>query len=154
MASMMNRFVIVAFLSGLSASSLPAAPATGEAAAGVNLAAVATPSASYVSGDTTPAALNDGVDPKNSRDNRHGSYGNWDHTGTQWVQYDWAQPISTREIAVYWWADGRGIKLPKACRVLYWDTKGFVPVANPSGLGVEGTRYNVTTFDGSATPKI
>ena len=47
---------------------------------GVNLAVVAKPSTSYVSGDTTPTALNDGYDPRSSRDNRRGSYGNWPRT--------------------------------------------------------------------------
>jgi hypothetical protein len=37
------------------------------AAAGVNLAAVATPSSSYVSGDTSVDALNDGFTPRSSR---------------------------------------------------------------------------------------
>ena len=54
---------------------------------GVNLAVVAKPSGSYVSGDTTLAALNDENEPRSSRDNRGGSYGNWNRTGTQWVQY-------------------------------------------------------------------
>ena len=43
----------------------------------VNLAVVAKQSCSYVSGDTSPAALNDEYDPPNSRDRRRGSYGNW-----------------------------------------------------------------------------
>src|SRR5579863_9256737 len=79
---------------------------------GANLAWAATPSASYTSGDTTTAALNDGFDPRNSADTRHGSYGNWNRTGTQWVQYDWSKPISTGRIEVYWWADGQGVHLP------------------------------------------
>ncbi len=62
-------------------SALPAA------ATGANLAVVARPSSSYTSGDTTVAALNDEFTPRNSRDARHGSYGNWPRTGTQWVQY-------------------------------------------------------------------
>ena len=41
----------------------------------------------------------------------------------------------------------RGICLPKAYRVLYWDGKGFVPVGNPSGLGVVKDTFNTTTFD-------
>jgi hypothetical protein len=105
----------------------------------VNLAAVAQPSSSYVSGDTTPAALNDGYDPRSSRDARRGSYGNWPRTGTQWVQYDWSQPISTAKVDVYWWADGRGVHAPKASRLLCWDGSAFVPVGNPSGLGVAET---------------
>ena len=85
----------------------PAVPAQ-TTSAGVNLAVVAKPSCSYVSGDTTPAALNDGYDPRSSRDNRRGSYGNWPRHGTQWVQYDWSQPISTNKIDVYWWDDQQG----------------------------------------------
>ena len=53
---------------------------------GVNLAVVAKSSGSYVSGDTTLAALNDENVPGSSRDNRGGSYGNWNKTDTQWVQ--------------------------------------------------------------------
>src|SRR5215831_2477409 len=103
---------------------------------GANLAVVAEPSASYVSGDTTLGALNDGVVPRRSRDSQHGSYGNWPRTGKQWVQYDWSQPISTKQIDVYWWIDGQGISAPKACSLLYWDGKEFQPVKNVVGLGV------------------
>jgi DUF1680 family protein len=122
--------------------------------AAVNLAIVAQPFTSYVSGDTTPGALNDGYDPKSSRDARRGSYGNWPRTGTQWVQYDWSQAISTNKIDVYWWADGRGVHAPKASRLLYWDGNGFVPVGNPSGLGVAENQYNTTTFDEVRTTKL
>jgi hypothetical protein len=115
---------------------------------------VAQPSSSSVSGDTTAAALNDGYDPRSSRDNRRGSYGNWPRRGTQWAQYDWSQPISTNRIDVYWWDDQQGVRLPKASRLLYWDGKAFVPVANASGLGVEGSRYNTTTFDEVQTAKL
>jgi DUF1680 family protein len=126
----------------------------GQAAVGVNLAVVAKPSCSYVSGDTTPAALNDGYDPRSSRDNRRGSYGNWPRQGTQWVQYDWSQPISTSRIDVYWWDDQRGVRLPKAARLLYWDGNAFVPVAHASGLGVAGSQYNTTTFDEVRTTRL
>jgi DUF1680 family protein len=114
---------------------------------GVNLAVVAVPSASNVSGDTTLGALNDGFNPRSSRSSQGGTYGNWPSRGTQWVQYDWSQPISTNKIAVFWWDDGQGVRLPSASRLLYWDGSAFVPVKNASGLGVEGNQYNVTTFD-------
>jgi hypothetical protein len=52
------------------------------------------------------------------------------------VQYDWSQPISTSKTDVYWWADGQGVNVPKACRLLRWDGNAFVAVGNPSGLGV------------------
>ena len=118
-----------------------------EDAAGANLAIVAQPSSSYVSGDTSLTAMNDEYDPRSSRDRSRGSYGNWNRVGTQWVQYDWSRPISTNRVDVYWWDDRRGVRLPRACRLLYWDGSQFTPVANPSGLGVEGDRYNTTTFD-------
>ena len=124
------------------------------AATGANLAVVATPSSSYTSGDTSVGALNDDLTPRNSRDARHGSYGNWPRTGTQWVQYDWGQPISTKQIDVYWWDDRQGVRLPKASRLKYWNGKEFVPVANASGLGVAGDKFNATAFDEVTTSRL
>ncbi|HWY77118.1 MAG TPA: beta-L-arabinofuranosidase domain-containing protein [Verrucomicrobiae bacterium] len=121
---------------------------------GVNLSAVATPSASYASGDTSVNALNDGYTPRSSRDARRGSYGNWPRTGTEWVQYEWSQPISTKHIEVYWWMDGQGVGAPKSCRLLYWNGSEFVPVANPVGLEVSGNKFNSTTFDEVMTSKL
>ena len=121
---------------------------------GVNLAVVAEPSSSYVSGDTSLTALNDEYDPPNSRDRRLGSYGNWPRRATQWVQYDWGRPISTKKIDVYWWDDRRGVRLPEACRLLYWNGDDFVPVRNPSGLGVAENKYNTTTFDEVRTSRL
>ncbi len=123
-------------------------------ASGVNLAVVASPSSLYTSGDRTVDALNDDFVPKNSRDVSHRSYGNWPHTGTQWVQYDWSQPISTKQIEVYWWDDHRGVRLPKAYRVKFWNGSDFVLVANVTGLGVAGDQFNVTTFDEVQTSKL
>ena len=70
------------------------------------------------------------------------------------MQYDWSQPISTSKIDVYWWDDRQGVRLPKACRLLYWDGNAFVPVANASGLGVAGNQFNTTTFDEVRTAKL
>jgi hypothetical protein len=118
-----------------------------QSASGVCLSVVAEASSSYVSGDTSLTALNDGYQPRSSRNRRRGSYGNRPRRGTQWVQYEWSKPISTNKIDVYWWDDRRGVRLPKACRLLYWNGQTFTPVNNPSGLGVEGSKYNSTTFD-------
>ncbi len=142
--------VMVALSGAAFAQREPVAPAD----SGVNLAVVAEASSSYVSGDTSLAALNDQYDPESSRDRRRGSYGNWNRTGTQWVQYDWSRPISTRKIDVYWWDDRRGVRLPVACRLLYWDGQGFSQVSNPSGLGVAENQYNTTTFDEVQTSRL
>jgi hypothetical protein len=55
---------------------------------------------------------------------------------------------------VYWWDDRQGVRLPKACRLLYWDGNEFAPVKNASGLGVEGDQFNTTTFDEVTTSKL
>lgn len=120
----------------------------------INLAVVAEPSCSYVSGDTSVTALNDENEPRSSRDRRLGSYGNWPRRGTQWVQYDWSLPVSTKKIDVYFWDDRRGVRLPKACQLLYFNGADFVPVSNPSGLGVAEHQYNTTTFDEVRTTKL
>jgi hypothetical protein len=133
---------------------LVASCAAAEAKPGVNLAPVAEPSTSHVSRDTSLAALQDGHAPKTSHVRGKGSYGNWPSKRTQWVQYDWTAPVRTRKIDVFWWDDRAGVRLPKACRLLYWDGKRFVPVRNPSGLGVAKDRFNTTTFDEVLTSKL
>ena len=44
--------------------------------------------------------------------------------------------------------------LPKACRLVYWNGKEFLPVHHPSGLGVAGDRFNATTFDEVQTSRL
>jgi uncharacterized protein len=119
-----------------------------------NLAPVAKATTSYVSPHETIDALNDGFTPRNSNDKSHGAYGNWQRTGTQWVQYEWPQPISTRQIDVYWFDDHNGVRLPKACRLLYWNGNGFVSVSNVAGLGLFENRFNTTTFDDVTTTRL
>jgi len=138
---------IAGLLTGTPAPAQDAAPT-------VNLALAATPSASYVSGDTSLAALNDGRSPANSRERGPGSYGNWPEHDTQWVQYDWTRPVSTKQVAIYWWEDRQGVWLPSTCRLLYWDGSQFVPVTHAVGLGVAGNQFNVTTFDEVRTTRL
>lgn len=142
-------FGILLALAGITAPGLD-----GALSREANLALVAVPSASYTSGDTSVATLNDGNEPRDSLRRGPGSYGNWPRHGTQWVQYEWSQPISTKRVQVYWWDDQRGVRLPQRSRLLYWDGEGFVPVRNPSGLGVAGDQFNTTTFDEVTTSKL
>jgi len=120
----------------------------------VNLALVAKPTTSFVSGHETLDAVNDGFKPANSNDKRYGAYGNWPRKGTQWVQYEWSKPVNVDGIDVYWFDDNRGVRLPQASRLLYWDGNAFVPVKNPVGLGVKGNKYNTTTFEEVTTSKL
>lgn len=124
------------------------------AQANVNLALFAKVTTSFVSGHETLDAINDGVEPRNSRDHSHGAYGNWPQRGTQWVQYEWPKAVSTKETAVYWWADGQGVHLPTASRVLYWDGTAFKPVSGEQGPGVEANKWNVLSFDEVTTTKL
>ncbi len=119
-----------------------------------NLALVATATTSYVSGHETIHALNSGFDPENSNDKRHGAYGNWPRKGTQWVEYTWSQPIHTGKVDVYWFDDHRGVRLPKACRLKYFDGKQYLPVKNATGLGLKEHAFNPTTFDDVHTTKL
>jgi len=120
----------------------------------VNLALVATASTSFVSGHETITALNDGATPADSNDKSHGAYGNWPRTGTQWVQYEWSQPISTARMEVYWFDDHGGVRLPKACRLKYWDGSAFVPVPQADGLGLAKNQFNPTTFAEITTSRL
>jgi len=120
----------------------------------VNLAQYAVATTSSVSGHERLEAIQDGMDPSASNDHRNGAYGNWPATGTQWVQYEWSKPVSTRQSEVYWWQDGQGIKLPAACRLWYWADGKFVPVPSAKGLGVAADQYNITSHDEITTNKL
>ena len=120
----------------------------------VNLALVATATTSFVSGHETIHGLNSGFDPQNSNDKRHGAYGNWPQKGTQWVEYSWSKPIHTARVDVYWFDDHRGVRLPKACRLLYADGGKLVPVKNAKGLGLKENQYNTMTFDDVHTTRL
>lgn len=125
-----------------------------QAGAARNVAVSAEVKTSYVSGHETLGAVNDGFAPRNSRDRRHGVYGNWPARGTQWVEYEWPKPISTRQVEVYWFEDGQGIRLPVACRLKYWNGSELAPVPNAKGLGVQRDAFNVTTFDEIETTRL
>lgn len=119
-----------------------------------NLAASATPYTSYVSPWETLAAINDGYTPASSADHSHGAYGNWDHQGTEWIEYRWpsAQTVSRSE--VYWFDDDLGIDLPASCRVQYWNGGAYVDVPGQSGCGTAAGRFNATTFTPVSTTRL
>lgn len=147
------------FLAGIAGTAVATSVARGQTMTGngsgpVNLAAVATPSTLYASGDAKLSALNDDGTPANSRDREQGAYGNWPKVDNQWVQYDWSLPVTTNKVDVYWWMDRGGVAAPASYRILYWNGTAFVPVANPKGLGVAPDTFNTTTFDEVHTDKL
>ncbi|MEV0235235.1 glycoside hydrolase family 43 protein [Nonomuraea sp. NPDC050786] len=119
-----------------------------------NLAASATPSTSYVSPWETLAAVNDGFTPANSADHSHGAYGNWDHQGTEWIEYRWPSAQNVSRIQTYWFDDDLGIDLPASCQVQYWNGSAYVNVPGQSSCGVAGNTFNTTTFTSVNTTRL
>jgi uncharacterized protein len=113
---------------------------------GRNLALVATQSGSYRYGASI-TSLNDGRISVSDGPLRTGNKRQQQRLSTQWVQYDWAQPVSTKAIAVFWWNYENSVRLPQAYRLKYWDGNNFVPVKNATGLGIENNQFNITSFE-------
>ena len=116
-----------------------------------NLAVVAASSGANRFG-TSLSSLNDGVAPTNQ--GRGGGGNRPQPRSMYWVQYEWKQPISTKEIAVYWWNYNNGLRLPENYRIKYWDGSNFVPVNNVSGLGLLNDQLNTSSFDEIKTTKL
>ncbi|MDO9341340.1 MAG: glycoside hydrolase family 127 protein [Bacteroidales bacterium] len=120
---------------------------------GKNLAVVATPTSSSRS-SASMTSLNDGLIPNNTSGMRSGGNRPPQRPTAQLVQYEWTQPVSTREIAVFWWNYENTVRLPQAYRIKYWDGNDFVPVKNAVGLGLENNLFNITKFDQVMTTKL
>ncbi len=122
-----------------------------------NLAVIATPSASGRQGAPI-TTLNDGVAPVFQGGFRGGGTAGGPRPQqprtNSWVQYEWSQPVNTKEIAVYWWDFNGGVRLPESYQVQYWDGSNWAPVKNASGLGLANKQLNSTTFDEVKTTRL
>lgn len=121
-----------------------------------NLAVIATSTGSGRHGAPI-TTLNDGLAPVNQGSFRAGGSGGnrpVQPRTSPWVQYEWLQPVSTKEIAVYWWDYNGNVRLPETYHIQYWDGNNFVPVKNASGLGLASKQLNSTTFDEVKTTKM
>ncbi|MDD4645418.1 MAG: glycoside hydrolase family 127 protein [Bacteroidales bacterium] len=120
-----------------------------------NLSKVATATNSMRWGPSL-AVVNDGLTPTDTLPwkPRPNNSGRRRPMTAQWVQYEWIQPMGTREISVFLWDYQNGIPLPSAYRVQYWDGSAFVSVKNAKGLGIQNKQYNITTFDEVQTTKL
>ncbi len=116
-----------------------------------NLAVVATATGSGRT-DYIITTLNDGLTPTppgNSRFLRPQQ-----RFANQWVQYDWKQPISTHQVALFWWDYTKHAALPGVYHLEYWDGNGFQPVQHPNGLGLQNNQFNTTSFDEVRTTRL
>jgi len=115
-----------------------------------NLAIVATATGSARPGAVL-TALNDGETPMEPGDPRARPL---TRQPNQWVQYEWKQPVSTHQIALFWWDHTATVKLPGAYHIEYWNGSAFLPVNNASGLGLSAGKFNPTTFDEVTTTRL
>ncbi len=120
---------------------------------GKNLAKVATPSASSRYGGA-PVFLNDEIVKTSTGPMRQGGNRQAQPPALQWIEYEWKQPVRTKEVSLFWWNYENSLKLPASYRITWWNGKDFVPVANPSGQGIESGRYNSTKFDEVETSRL
>jgi hypothetical protein len=122
-----------------------------EAGRPVNLAIVATPSGIDRYGGNFNE-LNDGLtqmEPGNT-----GEPGTRPKRFSTWVEYDWAEPVRTDRIALFWWDFSGTVPLPSAYRLEYWDGTRFRPVEHAVGLGLENKEYNETGFNAVRTTRL
>ncbi|MGP3955835.1 DUF6055 domain-containing protein [Nonomuraea sp. 3N208] len=113
----------------------------------VNLAANATPSASYTSPWETVAAINDGAVPSPR-------WGTWPETGTQWAELTWSSTQTIKSAEVYFFDDGGGVRVPASWKLQYWNGSTYVDVANPSGYPIAAGTYNPVTFSAVSTTRL
>jgi hypothetical protein len=121
-----------------------------------DLALTASPSASYTSPWEHVTAINDGVYPTSSNDSQDIRWGCWPETGTQWIELDWTQPITTNGSSVYFLDDGGGVRLPASWVVQYWNGSAWVDVSNPnpSTYPSADNTFNGVSFDPVTTTKL
>jgi DUF1680 family protein len=119
-----------------------------------NLALVAVATSSSRGGSIL-TSLNDGLTPTSAGRMQLPS-GNrpQQRPGTQWVQYEWTQPVSTSEVSVFWWNFENSVRLPSAYMLKYWNGSEFVAVINPVGLGLVNNQFNKTTFKEVQTTRL
>ncbi|MBN1420817.1 MAG: glycoside hydrolase family 127 protein, partial [Planctomycetes bacterium] len=96
----------------------------------------------------TVKALNDGILPANSNDQKIPRFTWWDHKGTEeWVAYAFAEPAEVNGSEVYWFDDNGGCRLPESWTLEWRGAEGsWNPVEALSGYPVEANRFCRVTF--------
>lgn len=112
---------------------------------------VASASASQCNVSDTVAALDDGIEPKDSGDESIPRCTFWDHRGTsEWVQYDFDLPQKVSAVSVYWFDDERqhhACRAPASWRLLYREGDDWKPVSGASAYGTQRDQYNRVSFE-------
>jgi hypothetical protein len=105
-------------------------------------------SASHCFAGDTVEALDDGLEPADSNDHEVPRFTWWDHCGTtEWVQYDFPQPMEVSSVAVYWFDEKEGgCKLPASWRLLYRDGEQWKEIPGPAAPPPTRDQWNSMTF--------
>ncbi|MHB8637904.1 MAG: glycoside hydrolase family 127 protein [Fimbriimonadaceae bacterium] len=106
---------------------------------------------------STPEAINDMHVP--TRSSQPGSFFHWwPKKGTlEWVEYDFAKPMTFSESQIYWFDDtGVGeCRKPASWSLEYKDSSGnWTPVHTSDAFGVELDKFNVVHFDPVTTSSL
>lgn len=123
--------------------------ATAKAPPKPTIAGESVASASHCHGGDATAALNDGIEPKNSCDHDIPRFTWWDHRGAkEWAQYEFARPSMISAVSVYWFDDtGRGqCRVPATWRLLKRDGGAWVPIYGAGEFGVSRDAWNTVRF--------
>ncbi|MGQ9563938.1 MAG: beta-L-arabinofuranosidase domain-containing protein [Thermogutta sp.] len=113
--------------------------------------------ASHCFESDTVLALSDRLEPKSSHDKSIPRFTWWPHRGTQeWVTYEFGQERLVSEVAVYWFDDtGSGAcRVPKNCRVQYWDGTTWNDVTPQSQCDANRDQFNTLRFNPVKTTKL
>ena len=112
-------------------------------------------SASYIHDQIL--AVNDQINPKNSKDYDIPRLTFWDHKGTtEWVQYEFKEETTISNIHIYWFDDGPdgGCRIPETWKVFYlrngeWkevSTHGQYPVLKDEFNSIEISNVKTTSM--------
>jgi DUF1680 family protein len=113
------------------------------------VASRSTVSASHTWGSDSGEAPHDQIEPRDSDDHSIPRFTWWDHRGSsEWVQYDFPEPLRLSEAEVYWFDDmGHGAcRVPGSWKLFYRDGPTWLPVQTAGPYGVAKDRYNRVKF--------
>jgi uncharacterized protein len=94
--------------------------------------------------------INDGILPKNSRDETHLFYHWWPDKGTtHWIVYNFQNAETVHSTGVYWFVDlpSGGCGLPKAWKMYYKSGNSWQPVKSANAYGLEKDAMNTVAFE-------
>jgi hypothetical protein len=96
-------------------------------------------------------AVNDQLEPESSIDYDTPFLHWWPHKGTtEWVQYDFTEPVEVSTVAVYWFDNSEmegECRVPASWRVLFLDDGNWRPVYTTDAYGVRKDQFNTVTFE-------